>query len=82
MSDIFDRLIAADTRNQLLAKLLEAKALNVRTCGSCEHWMKSSACPREKGVGTGPTSGDPPCDRFRLATARSRETSDSPIDKS
>lgn len=48
-------------------------------CGDCQHWMKSSSCPREHNVNgytRGPSSGDFKCGKFveTKAAADRRET--------
>lgn len=47
----------------------------LKTCGFCEHWMKSSDCPREKRndfVNTSkiglPNCNSLPCEKFQLST--------------
>ena len=52
-----------DEMRQLRAKILKANL----QCGSCDKWMKSSLCPRERninGYSRGPSCADLKCDQF------------------
>lgn len=63
----FSGKIAALDRIDRLKR--EADATDRRRCGSCEHWMKSSVCPREhnvKGYSRGPSCDAYPCGKFQM----------------
>ena len=54
---------------QLKDKLVEALQTAKPECGNCQHWMKSSSCPREEtinGYKKGPSMGAPVCAKFKI----------------
>lgn len=54
---------------QLRDKVIYARQAERNHCGSCQHWMKSRDCPRERnvnGMSRGPSSGDYPCGKFAI----------------
>ena len=49
--------------------LIEYRQTDRKVCGACDHWMKSSLCPREtnvKGHPSGPSMSGSPCKKFQL----------------
>lgn len=55
--------------------LREDISLNTGVCGSCDKWMKSSECPREKninGMSRGPSCKSPICGQFVWAASSLR----------
>lgn len=68
-----DRFIDAMDRIAQLGAIRRAKAEADQTdrprCGSCQHWMKSRECPRERnvnGYSRGPSCDALPCSKFDL----------------
>lgn len=47
---------------------LEPTPVRHKVCGDCDHWMKSSKCPREKNINGwnhGPSMNGTICDQFQ-----------------
>lgn len=68
-----DRFIEGMERTSLLAqlrdKVIEALGTFKPKCGNCQHWMKSSVCPRERNVNGrphGPSMNERACDKFNV----------------
>jgi hypothetical protein len=63
----FDRASDAIHR-QAKIRDLRREIRNPPTCGTCQHWMKSRECPRQKpsmrGYSKGPSSTELPCHKF------------------
>lgn len=66
------RLARRDRINQIEHALRER-------CGNCDHWMKSSQCPRERnvnGYSRGPSCDELPCTKFARAPWREKPLRD------
>jgi len=53
-------------QNEINRVRKDLRELNT-VCGDCNHWMKSSECPREKNINGrnhGPSMGDFICNKF------------------
>lgn len=62
---------------QLKDKVRDAAESTRPRCGSCQHWMKSRICPREKnvnGYSRGPSCNDLPCDKYLLSSRSAENT--------
>jgi hypothetical protein len=69
---IIDRMLDADLKRQRrlwVAQRIRYLSIDVLSpkCGNCQHWMKSSRCPRESndnGRQRGPSVSGIPCSKF------------------
>ena len=85
-AQVIDDLLAADEKRQIRLALAQAKRdledSNLKTCGRCDLWMKSSLCPQEQnvnGCSRGPSSDSPlarTCTKFQRSLRAVENTND------
>lgn len=66
---IFDGLNRVSQIVQLKDQYVEYEQTDRKRCGACDHWMKSSLCPKEKNINGrnhGPSMNSYTCDKFLL----------------
>jgi len=63
--------MSEDLRYAITMALIDKAKIEglINECGRCDHWMKTSDCPREHsnmtGYSKGPSSSDHACDKFK-----------------